>query len=83
MGKTLNFVIDFALCTVRGGIKYYMWLAFLGFFIMVGTFTASRQFSSRIIVTGVTDQITWELYMSNFVFMVGVAAAAVTVVFPS
>ena len=83
MEKQLNFVIDFALCTVRGGIKYYMWLAFLGFFIMVGTFTAYRQFSTGIIVTGVTDQITWELYMSNFVFMVGVAAAAVTVVFPS
>ena len=83
MEQKLNFVIDFALCAVRGGIKYYMWLAFLGFFIMIGAFTAYRQFSTGLIVTGVTDQVTWELYMSNFVFMVGVAAAAVTVVFPS
>jgi molybdopterin-containing oxidoreductase family membrane subunit len=83
MKNTLTFVIDFTGGAFKGGVKYYAWLLFLLFFILVGTFTAYRQFTTGIILTGVTDQVTWELYMSNFVFMVGVAAAAVTVVFPS
>ena len=36
-----------------------------------------------MIVTGLQDQVSWGLYMSNFVFLVGVAAAAVTIVFPA
>ncbi|MCP4252579.1 MAG: polysulfide reductase NrfD, partial [Candidatus Scalindua sp.] len=36
-----------------------------------------------MIFTGLTDQITWGLYLANFVFLVGLAAAAVTVVFPA
>ena len=47
------------------------------------TFTAYRQFTDGLIVTGLNDQITWGIYLANFVFLVGVAAAAVTVVFPS
>ena len=36
-----------------------------------------------MIVTGLTDQVSWGLYFANFVFLVGVAAGAVTVVFPA
>jgi molybdopterin-containing oxidoreductase family membrane subunit len=41
------------------------------------------QWSNGMIVTGLNDQVTWGIYLANFVFMVGVAAAAVTVVFPA
>jgi molybdopterin-containing oxidoreductase family membrane subunit len=81
--KKISFAIDFARYALTGGIKYYSWLLFLSFFIMIMAFTAYEQFTTGLIVTGVTDQVTWELYIVNFVFMVGVAAAAVTVVFPS
>jgi molybdopterin-containing oxidoreductase family membrane subunit len=83
MKKKISFAIDFARYALTGGIMYYSWLLFLGFFILIMVFTAYRQFTEGLIVTGVTDQNTWELYIVNFVFMVGVAAAAVTVVFPS
>ena len=36
-----------------------------------------------MIVTGLTDQVSWGLYLANFIFLVGFAAAAVTVVFPA
>lgn len=34
-------------------------------------------------VTGLTDQVSWGIYVANFVFLVGVAAGAVTIVFPA
>jgi molybdopterin-containing oxidoreductase family membrane subunit len=34
-------------------------------------------------VTGLTDQVSWGIYLANFIFLVGFAAAAVTVVFPA
>jgi molybdopterin-containing oxidoreductase family membrane subunit len=83
MKTKISFAIDFARYAVTGGKKYYAWLLFLSFFILIMVFTAYRQFTEGLIVTGVTDQVTWELYIVNFVFMVGIAAAAVTVVFPS
>jgi molybdopterin-containing oxidoreductase family membrane subunit len=81
--KKISFAIDFTRYALTGGIRYYSWLLFLGFFILIMAFTAYRQFTEGLIVTGVTDQNTWELYIVNFVFLVGIAAAAVTVVFPS
>ncbi|HJL60683.1 MAG TPA: NrfD/PsrC family molybdoenzyme membrane anchor subunit, partial [Pseudomonadales bacterium] len=41
------------------------------------------QLKYGMIVTGLTDQVSWGLYLANFVFLVGVAAGAVTVVFPA
>ncbi len=83
MKDKITFAIDFASYALKGGKKYYTWLLFLGFIILVGIFTAYRQFTEGLILTGSTDQITWELFIANFVFMVGVAASAVTLVFPA
>jgi hypothetical protein len=33
-------------------------------------------------VTGMHDHVSWGIYISNFVFLVGLAAAAVMLVFP-
>lgn len=42
-----------------------------------------EQLTKGMIVTNLNDQVTWGMYLSNFVFLVGVAAAAVTIVFPA
>ncbi len=83
MKRFTSFVVSFLCYALRGGAKYYAWLSFLGFFILIMLFTTYQQLTKGLIVTNLTDQVTWGVYLSNFVFLVGVAAAAVTVVFPS
>lgn len=78
-----SFAIDLFICSWKGSLRYYMWLAFLGFFIVFWVYGNYQQLSNGMIVTGLNDQVTWGIYLANFVFLVGVAAAAVTVVFPA
>ncbi len=82
MKTALSFAMDFGSYALKGGAKYYAWLLFLAFFILVGSYTAYRQFTEGLIVTGATDQVTLELFFANFVFTAHVAAAAVLVVAP-
>lgn len=81
--KQIRFGVDFLAYALKGGGKFYAWLLFLGFFIMLLVIGQYQQLTKGMIVTGLNDQVSWGLYMSNFVFLVGLAAAAVTVVFPS
>lgn len=81
--KQIKFGIDFLTYALRGGPKLYSWLLFLSIFIMMLLFGQYRQLTEGMIVTNLNDQVSWGLYMSNFVFLVGLAAAAVTVVFPA
>jgi molybdopterin-containing oxidoreductase family membrane subunit len=74
--------MDFGSYAIKGGTKYYAWLLFLAFLILVGSYTAYIQFTEGLIVTGATDQVTLELFFANFVFTAHVAAAAVLVVAP-
>jgi molybdopterin-containing oxidoreductase family membrane subunit len=82
MKTALSFAMDFGSYALKGGSKYYAWLLFLTFFILVGFYTAYRQFTEGLILTGATDQITLELFFASFVFTAHVAAAAVLVVAP-
>ena len=82
MKTALSFARDFGSYAIKGGSKYYTWLLFLAFFILVGSYTAYIQFTQGLIVTGATDQVTLEAFFANFVFTAHVAAAAVLVVDP-
>lgn len=83
MRHKIQFAIDFMTYAVRGGPKFYLWMLSLGFFILLMFYGAFRQFTEGMIVTNYNDHVSWGLYEAQFVFLVGVAAAAVTVVFPS
>jgi molybdopterin-containing oxidoreductase family membrane subunit len=65
-----------------GSGRYYLWLAFLATLIGMGAFAYYRQVVHGLGVTGMTDQVSWGLYIANFTFLVGVAAAAVMMVIP-
>ncbi|MGC2456736.1 MAG: NrfD/PsrC family molybdoenzyme membrane anchor subunit [Gallionellaceae bacterium] len=82
MKTALSFAMDFGSYAIKGGTKYYAWLLFLAFFILVGSYTAYIQLTQGLIVTGATDQVTLEAFFANFVFTAHVAAAAVLVVAP-
>lgn len=83
MKSKIDFALDFFSYGLKGSAKYYTWLGFLALFIIPWAYGAYQQLIAKgMMVAGFTDQISWALYEGNFVFLVGVAAAAVTVVFP-
>ncbi|MCG8017967.1 MAG: polysulfide reductase NrfD [Candidatus Thiodiazotropha sp. 'RUGA'] len=81
--RFLHFVVDYLKAGFTGGILFWLWMLFLLFFIMLWGYGEYVQIVNGMIVTNLNDQVTWGFYLANFVFMVGVAAAAVTVVFPA
>jgi len=66
-----------------GSRNYYLWIGFLGFWILLGLGTYVMQLKDGLIVTAMRDQVSWGFYLSNFTFLVGVAAAAVLLVVPA
>jgi Ni/Fe-hydrogenase subunit HybB-like protein len=66
-----------------GDRTYYLWVAFLSFFVLLGVSAYADQLHRGLITTAMRDQVSWGLYISNFTFLVGVAAAAVLLVVPA
>jgi Ni/Fe-hydrogenase subunit HybB-like protein len=66
-----------------GNRAYYLWVGFLSFFILLGVSAYIDQAHRGLITTAMRDQVSWGLYLSNFTFLVGVAAAAVLLVVPA
>jgi len=81
--KLMSFAPDYILYILKGGIKFYAWLGFLAIFIAFALYGFYLQNTEGLIVTGLTSQIHDGLYFANLVFLVGVAAGAVTIVFPA
>jgi Ni/Fe-hydrogenase subunit HybB-like protein len=66
-----------------GGRTYHLWMAMLTFLMCVGAWAYSVQLAEGLAVTGMRDSVSWGLYISNFAFLVGIAAAAVILVLPT
>src|SRR3990170_1870726 len=54
---------------------YYLWVAFLLMVIAWGVYAYSRQLRDGLIVTGMRDRISWGLYITTFVFFIGISHA--------
>jgi len=66
----------------RGGKRYWILLGVWVVLILVGLFAWGRQFTEGLTVTGMSQDVTWGIYIAQFTFLVGVAASAVMVVLP-
>ncbi len=66
-----------------GGAAFYSWMIFLTIFVFMGGVTYLSQLAHGMVVTQMRDQVSWGFYISNFTFLVGVAAAAVLLVIPA
>jgi Ni/Fe-hydrogenase subunit HybB-like protein len=66
-----------------GGRRYHLWMGVLTLIIAVGAYAYSIQLREGLIVTGMNDHVSWGLYISNFTFLVGLAAAAMMLVLPA
>ncbi len=67
---------------LQGGRAYWTLIAILFTVIVVGLVTYLQQLATGLGVTGLSRDVPWGLYISQFTFMVGVAASAVMVVLP-
>jgi len=68
---------------VRGSKAYYAWCFFLLAIVFVGLLFYMKQHDLGLVETNMTDQVSWGLYIANFTYLVGMAAAAVLLVIPS
>jgi molybdopterin-containing oxidoreductase family membrane subunit len=78
-----SFLLDALDAVTKGGIRYHIWMATLTLIMLVGAYAYSIQLEYGLQVTGMNDHVSWGLYISNFTFLVGVAAAAVMIVMPT
>lgn len=65
-----------------GDWRYYTWMGVLTIICLLGLNAYARQFAQGLVVTGMSDEVSWGVYIANFTFLVGVAAAAVMMVIP-
>ena len=83
MKATFSFWLDFIHEAFRGGRIFYAWMTFLTVLVIAGIYAYTFQYQEGLIVSGMSDQVSWGVYIANFTFLVGVAAAAVMLVIPS
>jgi Ni/Fe-hydrogenase subunit HybB-like protein len=65
-----------------GDWRYYAWMGALTVVCLLGLNAYAKQVVHGLITTGMSDEVSWGVYIANFTFLVGVAAAAVMMVIP-
>jgi len=65
-----------------GDWRYHAWMLGLTIVCLVGLNAYARQLVEGLATTGMTDQVSWGLYIANFTYLVGIAAAAAMLVIP-
>jgi len=78
----LRFLRRCAAVSLSGDWRYYAWIGALGAVCLVGLNAYAKQFGAGLEITGMSDQVSWGVYIANFTFLVGMAAAAVMLVIP-
>ena len=71
------FVLSF-----QGGGLFYAWMTALTALVLIGVHAYCKQWVHGLSTTGMSDHVSWGLYIANFVYLVGMAAAAVMLVIP-
>ena len=79
----IQFAADGLREMLRGGPAYWRWLGALALMFGIGVVAYVGQLRDGLVVTGLSDQVSWGFYISNFAFLVGIAAAAVLLVIPA
>jgi Ni/Fe-hydrogenase subunit HybB-like protein len=78
-----RFVFTTARSMLTGGRTYWLWLAFLVAWIVLGIVAYLHQLGVGLFATNMVDQVPWGAYIANFTYLVGMAAAAVMLVIPA
>jgi Ni/Fe-hydrogenase subunit HybB-like protein len=82
MRNYLRFLRRCTAISFDGDWRYYTWVGILTALCTVGINAYAKQFVAGLGITGMSDQVSWGVYIANFTFLVGMAAAAVMLVIP-
>lgn len=66
-----------------GSLAFYAWMTMLTAIALVGANAWANQVADGMILTNMTDHVSWGLYIANFTFCVGLAAGGVMMVIPA
>jgi len=83
MSNYLRFLRRCASVSLVGDWRYYTWIGALTALCIIGLNAYAKQVVAGLEITGMSDQVSWGVYIANFTFLVGMAAAAVMLVIPS
>jgi len=83
LNETWHFYKRTLILVATGSKLYYAWCFSLLAIIIAGFLFYMRQHDAGLIATNMNDQVSWGLYIANFTYLVGAAAAAVLLVVPS
>ena len=67
---------------LHGGKGYWTWIIFLAAGVGVGLWAYLYQLHEGLWLTGMSRNVSWGFYISQFTFLVGVAASVLMVVLP-
>ena len=62
----VRYVADALREMLRGGFAYWCWLGVLAVLTAVGLFSYGEQLRDGLVVTGMSDQVSWGFYIANF-----------------
>lgn len=79
----LRFLWRSAVLATDGRLTFYAWMTFLTAVALVGVNAWAQQVAGGMVLTHLTDHVSWGLYIANFTFVVGVAAGGVMMVIPA
>jgi len=82
MKRYLTFLWQCLRISFVGDWRYYAWMSVLTVFALLGLHAWCRQLVGGLATTGMTDQVSWGVYIANFTYLVGLAAAAAMLVIP-
>jgi molybdopterin-containing oxidoreductase family membrane subunit len=82
MKRYLSFLWECFRVSFVGDWRYYTWMTVLTVISLLGLHAYARQLVDGLVTTGMTDQVSWGVYIANFTYLVGLAAAAAMLVIP-
>src|SRR3972149_1615653 len=78
------FLFDASRVALRGGRDFWRWMAILGATSAIGIYSYTVQFERGVMATtGLSEEVAWGIYIANFAFLIGIAAAAGMLVIPA
>jgi len=78
-----TFIRKAVVWNLSGSIGYQLFLCILMCLMLVGVYGYVVQFKTGLAATNMSNIVSWGFYISNFTFLVGVAAAAIMLILPA
>ena len=80
----IRLLVDSGKEVFRGGRLYWGWMGGLLLVVLLGVYCYAVQTDyGMLVATGLSEEVAWGIYIGNFAYLIGIAAAAVMLVIPA